>query len=59
MEANLASSAMVTILANVLIDKEIMVKAEVEELLCEEKILLQKEMIRQQFIAGKKMEGLK
>lgn len=59
MEANLASSAMVTILANVLIDKGIMVNAEVEELLSEEKILLQKEMIRQKLIAGKQMEVLK
>ncbi len=50
MEANLASSAMVTILANVLIDKGIMVKAEVEALLSDEKITAQKEQLRQYLI---------
>lgn len=50
MEANLASSAMVKILANVLIDKGIMVKAEVEALLSDEKITAQKEQLRQYLI---------
>ena len=50
MEANLASSAMVTILGNVLIDKGIMVKAEVEALLSDEKITAQKEQLRQYLI---------
>lgn len=51
-EANLTASAMITILANMLIDKHIFTAGEIEAYLSEEKICEMREIIRVQLSGG-------